>query len=207
MWQNRHCTRTNATYSVAASALLFSETRPPSAMRPNKPRFIIVRRNNCPCPRLSSTTLILSAPALFFPPASLCSLLDFSSPTFSFLSFPIAVRFVSRRLAHAIASKRSLIPNFNQTVLLCCPNCDHGQQSCPKAGLSSSQAKNHGGIMYANSRFQLTREYKSISENPPPYITAHPSEANILEYVAPHFCRSRTDSDIEAQMALYNYRP
>jgi ubiquitin-protein ligase len=61
--------------------------------------------------------------------------------------------------------------------------------------------------MYANIRGQLTREYKSISENPPPYITAHPSEANILEYVAPHFCGFRTDSDIEAQMALYNYWP
>lgn len=30
---------------------------------------------------------------------------------------------------------------------------------------------------------QLTREYKAISENPPPYITAHPSESNILECV------------------------
>ncbi|KAK4449576.1 ubiquitin-conjugating enzyme E2 6 [Podospora aff. communis PSN243] len=29
---------------------------------------------------------------------------------------------------------------------------------------------------------RLTREYKTISENPPPYITAHPSEANILEW-------------------------
>lgn len=29
---------------------------------------------------------------------------------------------------------------------------------------------------------QLTREYKTISENPPPYITAHPSESNILEW-------------------------
>jgi hypothetical protein len=29
---------------------------------------------------------------------------------------------------------------------------------------------------------QLTREYKAISENPPPYISAHPSESNILEY-------------------------
>ena len=32
----------------------------------------------------------------------------------------------------------------------------------------------------ANKR--LTREYKTISENPPPYIIAHPSEANILEW-------------------------
>lgn len=32
----------------------------------------------------------------------------------------------------------------------------------------------------ANKR--LTREYKSILENPPPYIIAHPSEANILEW-------------------------
>lgn len=32
-------------------------------------------------------------------------------------------------------------------------------------------------------QLQLTREYKTISENPPPYITAHPSESNILEYV------------------------
>jgi len=32
----------------------------------------------------------------------------------------------------------------------------------------------------ANKR--LTREYKTISENPPPYITAHPSENNILEW-------------------------
>lgn len=30
---------------------------------------------------------------------------------------------------------------------------------------------------------QLTREYKAITENPPPYITAHPSESNILEFV------------------------
>jgi len=29
---------------------------------------------------------------------------------------------------------------------------------------------------------RLTREYKAISENPPPYITAHPSESNILEW-------------------------
>ncbi|KAL2149211.1 hypothetical protein VTH82DRAFT_8559 [Thermothelomyces myriococcoides] len=29
---------------------------------------------------------------------------------------------------------------------------------------------------------RLTREYKSITENPPPYITAHPSESNILEW-------------------------
>lgn len=29
---------------------------------------------------------------------------------------------------------------------------------------------------------RLTREYKSIAENPPPYITAHPSETNILEW-------------------------
>ncbi|KAF4595456.1 ubiquitin-conjugating enzyme [Ophiocordyceps camponoti-floridani] len=29
---------------------------------------------------------------------------------------------------------------------------------------------------------RLTREYKSISENPPPYIVAHPSESNILEW-------------------------
>ncbi|KAL2063160.1 hypothetical protein VTL71DRAFT_6232 [Oculimacula yallundae] len=32
----------------------------------------------------------------------------------------------------------------------------------------------------ANNR--LTREYKSISANPPPFIVAHPSEANILEW-------------------------
>ncbi|KAK0628792.1 ubiquitin-conjugating enzyme/RWD-like protein [Bombardia bombarda] len=29
---------------------------------------------------------------------------------------------------------------------------------------------------------RLTREYKAISENPPPYITAHPSDTNILEW-------------------------
>ncbi|KAK0742959.1 ubiquitin-conjugating enzyme/RWD-like protein [Schizothecium vesticola] len=29
---------------------------------------------------------------------------------------------------------------------------------------------------------RLTREYKSITENPPPYITAHPSDSNILEW-------------------------
>ncbi|OHE99666.1 ubiquitin-conjugating enzyme [Colletotrichum orchidophilum] len=29
---------------------------------------------------------------------------------------------------------------------------------------------------------QLTREYKTIAENPPPYIEAHPSESNILEW-------------------------
>ncbi|KAI9051301.1 hypothetical protein LZ554_005402 [Drepanopeziza brunnea f. sp. 'monogermtubi'] len=32
----------------------------------------------------------------------------------------------------------------------------------------------------ANNR--LTREYKTISANPPPYITAHPSESDILEW-------------------------
>ncbi|CZT12158.1 hypothetical protein WAI453_003015 [Rhynchosporium graminicola] len=32
----------------------------------------------------------------------------------------------------------------------------------------------------ANNR--LTREYKTISANPPPFIVAHPSEANILEW-------------------------
>ncbi|KAF3347950.1 Glutathione reductase [Verticillium dahliae VDG2] len=30
--------------------------------------------------------------------------------------------------------------------------------------------------------FLLTREYKTIAENPPPYIEAHPSESNILEW-------------------------
>lgn len=34
---------------------------------------------------------------------------------------------------------------------------------------------------------QLTREYKAITENPPPYITAHPSETNILESVYTFF--------------------
>ncbi|KAK4177242.1 putative ubiquitin-conjugating enzyme E2 6 [Triangularia setosa] len=34
----------------------------------------------------------------------------------------------------------------------------------------------------AHKRVSLTREYKSISENPPPYIQAHPSETNILEW-------------------------
>ncbi|KAI1388104.1 ubiquitin-conjugating enzyme [Hypoxylon trugodes] len=29
---------------------------------------------------------------------------------------------------------------------------------------------------------RLAREYKSISENPPPYINAHPSDSNILEW-------------------------
>ncbi|THX53593.1 ubiquitin-protein ligase [Aureobasidium pullulans] len=29
---------------------------------------------------------------------------------------------------------------------------------------------------------RLTKEYKNITENPPPYITAHPSESNILEW-------------------------
>jgi ubiquitin-conjugating enzyme E2 J2 len=29
---------------------------------------------------------------------------------------------------------------------------------------------------------QLTREYQTISANPPPYIVAHPSESNILEW-------------------------
>ncbi|KAM7186627.1 Ubiquitin-conjugating enzyme/RWD-like protein [Rhypophila sp. PSN 637] len=29
---------------------------------------------------------------------------------------------------------------------------------------------------------RLTREYMTISQNPPPYITAHPSESNILEW-------------------------
>lgn len=29
---------------------------------------------------------------------------------------------------------------------------------------------------------RLTREYKTITLNPPPYITAHPSDANILEW-------------------------
>ncbi|KJZ71664.1 hypothetical protein HIM_08976 [Hirsutella minnesotensis 3608] len=29
---------------------------------------------------------------------------------------------------------------------------------------------------------RLTREYKTISENPPPYISAHPSESNLLEW-------------------------
>lgn len=29
---------------------------------------------------------------------------------------------------------------------------------------------------------RLTKEYKSISQNPPPYIVAHPSESNILEW-------------------------
>jgi len=32
----------------------------------------------------------------------------------------------------------------------------------------------------ANKR--LTREYQIISKNPPPYIVAHPSESNILEW-------------------------
>ncbi|PYH28495.1 uncharacterized protein BO87DRAFT_381299 [Aspergillus neoniger CBS 115656] len=30
---------------------------------------------------------------------------------------------------------------------------------------------------------RLTREYQNIQKNPPPYIVAHPSESNILEYV------------------------
>ena len=33
-----------------------------------------------------------------------------------------------------------------------------------------------------NTSFQLTREYATIQANPPPYIIAHPSESNILEW-------------------------
>jgi ubiquitin-conjugating enzyme E2 J2 len=29
---------------------------------------------------------------------------------------------------------------------------------------------------------RLTREYQAIQANPPPYIVAHPTEANILEW-------------------------
>jgi len=32
------------------------------------------------------------------------------------------------------------------------------------------------------TQLQLTREYANLQKSPPPYITAHPSEANILEY-------------------------
>ncbi|CAK7267735.1 Ubiquitin-conjugating enzyme E2 6 [Sporothrix epigloea] len=32
------------------------------------------------------------------------------------------------------------------------------------------------------AQVRLTREFKSISQNPPPYITAHPSDSNILEW-------------------------
>lgn len=34
-----------------------------------------------------------------------------------------------------------------------------------------------------NKSSQLTREYQTIQQNPPPYIIAHPSESNILEFV------------------------
>ena len=45
-------------------------------------------------------------------------------------------------------------------------------------------------MLTAFCHLQLTREYKSITENPPPYITAHPSDTNILEYgVIPHQIR------------------
>lgn len=35
---------------------------------------------------------------------------------------------------------------------------------------------------FANFSLQLTREYQTITASPPPYITAHPSESNILEW-------------------------
>ena len=50
---------------------------------------------------------------------------------------------------------------------------------------------------------QLTREYQNIQNNPPPYIVAHPSESNILEYVAPYAPpRHLSDMINTAQMAL-----
>lgn len=40
----------------------------------------------------------------------------------------------------------------------------------------------HHVALALTAALQLTREYKTISENPPPYIEAHPSDSNILEY-------------------------
>jgi len=39
-----------------------------------------------------------------------------------------------------------------------------------------------GSLTYSGCSPQLQREYKAIAANPPPYISAHPSESNILEW-------------------------
>ena len=56
---------------------------------------------------------------------------------------------------------------------------NYGYQGCAEAGKYWRNLRRQRKLTAA----QLTREYRTISENPPPYITAHPSESNILEYV------------------------
>jgi hypothetical protein len=48
---------------------------------------------------------------------------------------------------------------------------------------------------------KLTREYANIQRSPPPYIVAHPSEANILEFTPPPLSTPPTEADVD-QMAL-----
>ena len=57
---------------------------------------------------------------------------------------------------------------------------------------------------------KLTREYQTIQQNPPPYIIAHPSETNILEFVPLSLPRSPLQFIIIKlliQMELHPYRP
>lgn len=112
-------------------------------------------------------------------------LANFSLPAvhlalFSFLSFPFSFRFFfffpRRRIYNSL-------PPYGLSIGLFYLR-HGGQQSSSEAGMSdrpwigACAQRSNSGVS------QLTREYKAISENPPPYIQAHPSDSNILEYVS-----------------------
>lgn len=92
-------------------------------------------------------------------------------------------------LPHAVTTSRASSTAHSRSLLQALPQplqpwprlrIHDGESSGEQAGTCLYVAKNGRNT----NKKQLTREYKTISENPPPYIIAHPSESNILEYVS-----------------------
>lgn len=54
--------------------------------------------------------------------------------------------------------------------------------SSPNPSCLPGGHKPTAAVMSLGAQKRLTKEYRNITANPPPYITAHPSEKNILEW-------------------------
>ncbi len=93
---------------------------------------------------------------------------------------------ISSRRTDLVASREASPPSFLLPLGRSLERrTNHGEPGSPEEGRSRRPCFAVATMDDTDywRRLQLTREYKSISENPPPYIKAHPSESNILEYV------------------------
>jgi len=92
--------------------------------------------------------------------------------------------FTLHTLDHLFSAASSSRHQHSNRPLLATVISHHGDRHGQQAGASSTFDPRFlaGSLTYSGCSSKLQREYKAISANPPPYIRAHPSASNILEW-------------------------